>query len=46
VTPPQYFEIVSLVVCRPPTFGLSRSLEENDLARMIGVALREPLNCV
>ena len=28
-------------MCRPPTFGLNRSLKENDLARMIGVVLRE-----
>ena len=28
-------------MCRPPTFGPSRSLEENDLASMIGVVLRE-----
>jgi hypothetical protein len=25
----------------PPTFGLNRSLEENDLASMIGAVLRE-----
>ena len=28
-------------MCRPPTFGLNRSLEENDLASMIRVVLRE-----
>ena len=32
---------MSRVVCDPPTFGLNRSLEENDLASMIGVVLRE-----
>jgi hypothetical protein len=33
--------MVSPVVRGPPTFGLSRPLEENDLASMIGVVLRE-----
>jgi hypothetical protein len=28
-------------LCCPPTFGLNRSLEENDLAGMIGAVLRE-----
>lgn len=28
-------------MCCPPTFGLNRSLEENDLASMIGAVLRE-----